>query len=538
MWYQDPDGDVKDTESNDDDDETRIVTPQQLADSVGTVYTKRRLRNEKAFGLEESPEFKDEFETVISTALDVALRLDSYQRHVAHAAVLGNSGLITGSAGTGKSHLVRCIQQLLELCTKNVVLTSTTGIAAENLGPAAMTIHSYAMIGRCDRSKEAQARISRSKKSRARWCDTDTLIIDECSMLSKKGFELTNVAAKNGKNKMSPFGGVQLILVGDFYQLPPVGDDDEDSKQLCFESSIWPEIVKNIWVLSQSHRQQNRDFFSLLSRIRVGSYSAQDITTLQSFTCTEIPDGIIPTKLFSKRSDVDKINSEALNLIDEPAQPFIGTFSATIQTYSSITGGYVSKPEPGVTDARSIVLPARGKRPESTISVLAPESAEIDRAFESLIYSTRTQKSIVLKKGAQVIFEQNDSTLGVRNGSRGVVTGFTATGLPEVTLMSGDIIVVQRKPFSFCYKVDNKKRHCVEMLQIPLSLAWSLTIHKSQSQSLDCMEAHLDGVFEAHQVYVALSRACNPKGLLVKNLNPDTIRILPKVAEFYNSLKK
>ncbi len=505
-------------------------TVEQLVDAVIERHAERERKKSRVFGME--PDIDEEArETLKSVATSVASDLDETQRAVALDIINGLSGLVTGPGGVGKSHLVRSVRQLLELTGSNVVLTSSTGVAAQNLDSAASTINHFAGLGIGENTPDEQARFSRSKKSRARWRGVDVLVIDEISMISGELLNLIEIAAKHGTGRMTLFGGVQLIMVGDFFQLPPVSKPDKPASW-AFESPIWSELAQKVWCLKTSHRQDNAEFFELLSRVRNGSYTSADLEVLKSFSCETDDVGIIPTKLFARRMDVDRINNNELNKLSGEEHPYAASFKATIDVYDPRAGTYTSETAPE-SDLRNIEIPGRGRTPGITLTVRAPHGDDVDRAFGALVRQTRVSRSLVLKRGAQVIFEVNDDEMGVRNGTRGIVTGFGHGDAPIVELNDGVQVTVQRRDFSSCYKMDGHRRHCVKMSQYPLRLAWALTIHKSQSQSLTKMVADLDNAFEKHQVYVALSRACDPDGLQVLNLDPSTIRVCPKVVKFY-----
>ncbi len=496
------------------------ATPEIIAQLV--VQTLRAQDQDvcKAFGVVSTLDTDE----VHKVAVDIASRLDDTQRQCAYDVLKGVSGFITGPGGVGKSHLTRCLHQLLVLMGKNVVLTSSTGVAAENLGSGASTIHSFAMLGRGDRSALEQTKISKSRKSKAQWKSVDVLVVDEISMISPKVFSLLDVSARAGRCTSSVFGGVQLVLVGDFYQLPPVPVKGE-AVQLCFESTLWKEAVQKTWELKTSHRQSNSDFFELLNRVRTATHTEEDIETLKRMKCRSVPAGVEPTRLYSYRSDVAATNTKFLNDLEGAPKAYLASYDAVACKFNPTTGTWSMKELPD-SEVRTVSIG------DTSLTVSAPNGGDVDHAFRSLVRSTNVERQIKLKVGAQVMFETNDASLGVKNGTRGVVSAFD-NGNPVVTLVNGDSVTVQERPFTLCYLVDGKDRHCVRMMQIPLRLAWSLTVHKSQSQSLEYMEAHLGSVFAPHQVYVALSRACNPDGLTVVDLDPTSIHVLERVHKFY-----
>ncbi len=517
-----------------DDGEEEIVTVAAVVSQAVSVYRKRQRSMGSAFGISMDDD-KDQVEQIDAMVTEICKDLDDDQLRTLFDVIKGTSGFITGPGGVGKSHLVETIHRVMGLVGLNVVLTASTGIAAINLHASAMTINSFAMLGIGTNSKEKQSKISRGRRSQARWQQVDVLILDEVSMIKDTLLELVETAARYGKNKMgSVMGGVQIILVGDFYQLPPVVDREEVAagrRHFAFQSPIWKEIVTKVWELRQPHRTTHLDFFNLLMRVRRGAYTDDDVETLSGFSSRHFGEGIEPTTLFAKRADVDRFNFNKLKELDEgTSRYFVATYSATIEAYDAKQGITISTPDPDST-TYNIEL---DKVPDP-VAIRAPNNKDVIKSMQRLSRDVRTQHSIELREGAHVLFERNDTELGVVNGSHGVVIGFAGSaGYPLVRLDNDSEVTVKPKAFTTVYEVIGKKRKCVQMMQVPLTLAWSRSIHKSQAMSLEHVEVDCADIFERHMPYVAFSRATTPEGLIIHNLRPEHLRVIPEVSEFYS----
>lgn len=371
----------------------------------------------------------------------------------------GHNICVTGGAGSGKSYLIR------ELAKKSgVKLTASTGVAANLIGGE--TIFSAFKLP-WDTSKPCRAQPTLFK-------DVKILVIDEVSMLSAEVFEYLEQHARRSLGNDHFFGGLQVILVGDFYQLPPV------KGQWIFTSSLWRHF--KIIILNEVYRQEGK-LLDTLRRIRVGEPQQADLTYIQGLS-RPLPQGPIqPTQLSSYRSNVDKSNLDNLRKLNEPIYTFEGY--ATTATKSSTVWK------------------------QSSMSHI-----------------------LQLAKGAQVMYLINFN--GLCNGSRGVVVDFTADhNLPVVQFKDTKITV---HPHAVPVK-DGKKRY--ELVQLPLCLAWALTIHKVQGQGLDYVNVNLQrGCFAAGQLYVALSRAKNEEGLCVRGFKPAYIIVDDKVTAFYLQAKR
>ncbi len=418
-------------------------------------------------------------------------------QNIAYQAFLQSKNiLITGQAGTGKSHLVKKIVSHCERIRKNIAVTAMTGAAACLIN--GKTIHSWGGLGVGDKSASYLSdKILKSWPKRTKWQRCNTLIIDEVSMMNANLFELIEEVARIVRNNDRPFGGIQVILLGDFYQLPPVAKVGEDNR-FCFESDKWKEVIHDSIILKEVMRQKDPIFQKVLSEVRTGKLSTETIEIIQSRIGIEpdLSSGIVPTILYSTRKSVDKINQEEFNKLPDE----------TVIEYETS-------------------YEIEGER------ITTMKMDEFDRYKEITDKENNYEKILQLSIGAQVMLLKNiDQERGLVNGSRGVVVDFNELDLPYVKFVNQEVELIDRQEYT--YEISSLTS--IVAKQIPLSLAWCTTIHKSQGQSLDCVRINIGkGIFEYGQSYVALSRARNLEGLFVEDFDPKKVKVHPKVAEFF-----
>ena len=430
------------------------------------------------------------------------------QQAVFNSYLVGNNIFMTGPGGTGKSRL---IQEIVNHASDNKIKTQVcalTGCAAVLLNCNAKTVHSWAGIGLGRGDEETIIRnICKNKYKRNAWTKIDLLIIDEVSMMSLKLFELLDNVARSARKCRRPFGGLQVIFSGDFYQLPPVGDEDDiTTRQFCFESERWRDIFKDQIKLTKIFRQEDPVYIKILNKIRQGKVSPKIIEKLNEQINKPIPATleITPTKLFPMRYQVDRINTEQMALLDKE-----DTITYSIQIPGDLP---VSNQEKAIRSQTS------------------PE--QITREIEQLKTSILGEQTLHLKCGAQVMCVANIDMEGpnpVCNGSQGIIQRFER-GLPVVKFMNGHERIIGYHDWIS----DNIPG--IGVRQIPLILAWAITIHKSQGATLDAAEVDIgSGIFESGQTYVALSRIKNLDGLYLKSFNPEKIRVKKVVNQFYDT---
>ena len=394
---------------------------------------------------------------------------------------------ITGPGGTGKSFLIKHIKRYLEEKNKVVAVTSLTGMASLLIGEGARTIHSWSGIGIGNRSVDDYFNFIRvkNKKAREAWRRTDVLIIDEISMMSDELFEKLDMLGKLLRWENSkPFGGIQILCFGDFYQLPPI------NTKFVFESPLWNKTLDSIVTLDTIYRQKDPLFQKMLNEVRSGEVSDETDELLKSrLNLDYSSEEIQPTKIFSRRDMVDKINSEGLNKIEGESR-----------VYKIVTKGKV-------------------------------HSDSIKKALERMDDSAQYEKELVLKVGAQVMLIANvNQELGLVNGRLGIVTGMNALWV-TVRFKCG----YETKIDTHEWKLEDNEN--ISRCQIPLILAYAITIHKCQGSTLD--SAFIDigsSIFEYGQAYVALSRVKSIDALYLHSYSRKVIKAHPKVVQYYESL--
>ena len=418
----------------------------------------------------------------------------------------GGNVFITGPGGSGKTALIKQIWMDSRQRHKKIKVCALTGCAALLLQCNAQTIHSFAGIGLGNGNPADIVRqIMRSSYKSSAWRDVEILIIDEVSMLSKGLFELLNMIAKTVRKNLSPFGGIQVIFSGDFYQLPPVNTLGE-TPEFCFESEEWFETFE-----SDSHvelvtifRQTDSEYSSILNQIRKGKIKRSSVNTLMRCVGRELPttdSNIKPTKLFPTKKTVDQINNVEMAKLDSPVFE------------------YEIKP---ITPEAITSLMYKQRRN-------TPTREEIEREISYLIKNVRNNDTLVLKVGAQVMSTIN--TEQICNGSCGVVTGFLSHGDPIIQFSNGLSLCISHNV------IYSEKIEGVYIRAMPLILAWALTIHKSQGATMDFAEIDVgSSIFECGQTYVALSRVKSLEGLYLTSLDINKIKINKKVQDFYQRL--
>ncbi len=443
--------------------------------------------------------------------------------------VVGENIFITGPGGAGKSALIKKIQRhAQEDQGKTVAVCAMTGCAAILLDCGARTVHSWAGIGIANGSNgEIINRVMKSSFKKRAWYETDILIVDEVSMMSQKMFELLDSLGRNiRKNKfMRPFGGIQVIFSGDFYQLPPVGDPDEpDTCKFCFESLEWETVFprENHIQLVKIFRQSDPIYSTILNQLREGKIKRSSVNILTECVNREISEDIIikPTKLFPTKNKVQEININEMANLTTP-----------IVEYKMKYVNDISNSKSGV-DKVSV----KKIKTEDKLKVSGYTQEQILAELENIKKNLICEETIQLRIGAQVMCVVNlDVEFSkICNGSQGIIVGFTENkdiNVPIVKFTNGVKMAIN-------YHVwPSENIPSIGVAQIPLILSWALTIHKSQGATLDIAEIDAgSGIFECGQTYVALSRVKSLEGLYLTALNVGKIKVNKKVQEFYNRI--
>lgn len=390
----------------------------------------------------------------------------------------GHNVYLTGSAGTGKTYLLNEYIEYLRVREVPVAITASTGIAATHIG--GQTIHSWSGIGISDVvTKKELDRIAKNKQTVSRLVKTKVLIIDEISMLSGKVLTGISDILKHFRKSSEPFGGLQVILSGDFFQLPPVSREPMTNREkFAFMAPVWVEANLRVCYLKQQYRQ-GKDMLSIvLSEIRTQDVSDDSLDRLRE----KLEDKFIDEKalkLYTHNADVDAMNRKRLEENQNPLRRFYAE--------------------------------TKGKT----------------KILEGLKQSVLAGPELELKLEARVMFVRNNPEKGYFNGTMGTVVGFEdEDGYPKVKLDSdfGRIITVKPEEWTV---TDEKEVILASYKQVPLRLAWAITVHKSQGMTLDAAEMDLSKTFEAGQGYVALSRLKNWDGLYLTGINRISLELDP-----------
>jgi ATP-dependent DNA helicase PIF1 len=437
---------------------------------------------------------------------------------------------LTGPGGTGKTALIK---QMVEICKTNgrkVQVCALTGCAAVILNCQAKTVHSWSGIGLANGSEEfIMRKVYSNKFKSSQWKKIDVLIIDEVSMMSQKIFDVLDSIGRKVRNESAhlPFGGLQLVFSGDFYQLPPVmreedKQNDPAAAAFCFESARWSLTFKKIVQLKKIFRQTDEVYTKILNQLRVGKLYKSSLEILAPHIDKLLPENFVPTILLPRRRDAELVNSAELAKLTGDEK--IYKLSKADDVLELVTSTQKNK-------ATKQQQQQQHQQEQSHKEKITPEQKEIETQY--LINSIMADKEIILKKGAQVMCIVNmdmESPVPIVNGSQGIVVDFVGE-LPLIQFNNG----VKR---TVGYHIWSSEKHpTIGVKQLPLIYAWAITIHKAQGVSLDMAQIDAgSNIFECGQTYVALSRVKSLAGLYLTAFDPQKIKVNKKVQEFYAAL--
>ncbi|XLQ19618.1 MAG: PIF1 family DEAD/DEAH box helicase [Candidatus Moraniibacteriota bacterium] len=391
----------------------------------------------------------------------------------------GHNVFLTGAAGSGKTYLLNEYIDYLKENKSKVAITASTGIAATHIG--GRTIHSWSGMGiKDDLDNKDITQMLKKPIIRERLTKTDVLIIDEVSMVHAHQLDLINKILRLARGSWEPFGGMQVVLSGDFFQLPPISRNTEDKVKFAFESQSWKELKIKSCYLTEQFRQEEDDIVQILSDIRNGKVGDETRNLLQDLIDDPFKDdNAESTKLFTHNVDVDNINNRELSKLETPSLAY-----------------------QMATDGNEMIITALQK------GCLAPEK-------------------LILKEGALVMFVRNNFEEGYVNGTVGRVIDFSEDKFPIVEIANGEEIVV----FPEKWSIEEEGETLAELTQLPLRLAWAITVHKSQGMTLDSAEMDLSKAFEYGMGYVALSRVKTLSNMKLLGINDMALQVHPDICK-------
>jgi ATP-dependent exoDNAse (exonuclease V) alpha subunit len=397
----------------------------------------------------------------------------------------GHNVLLTGPAGSGKTFLLNQFIAYLKKKNIGVAITASTGIAATHIG--GRTIHSWAGIGIKDELNQKNIHaLTKKAYLKKQFARTQVLIIDEISMLHAHRLDMIDKVCQVFKKNSFPFGGMQIVMSGDFFQLPPISSDGENAK-FVYKSKVWAEMDLRVCYLDEQHRQNDKKMIQVLKSLRQNTVNSETIALLRERMNQKIKTKVKPVRLFTHNVDVDSINNAELRKITAPEFSY------------------------RMTD--------EGEK----------------KLVESLKKNCLAPEYLILKKGASVMFVKNkfnEEKVVYVNGTVGIVVGFGKNNYPIVHLNSGEEILVTPDNWT----IDGEEKVLAKISQIPLRLAWAITVHKSQGMTLESAEIDLSRSFGYGMGYVALSRLVSLEGLYLLGINDMAYKLDPQVFEYDKEL--
>ena len=476
----------------------------------------------------------------------------------------------TGSAGTGKSVILRTMISTLnaKYGKDAVAVTASTGLAAVNIGGITINKFSGVGIGQGDANRLINM-VKRNKTSLNRWKRTKVLIVDEISMIDGYFLDKLDAIGRGLLNRTKPFGGIQLVFTGDFFQLPPVPDRDSNKAGpiFCFESNVWKYAIHKTILLQQVFRQTDNELIDLLNGIRMGNTSGDTIKLIKKFEApVEYDDGIEPTELYPTRREVELSNKRRLERLPGYEILYKAVDFIPPNINSNILNNVMAEKEIKLKeDAQVMML----KNIDDTLvngslgrvlffctSALFLEASKIfpDLSDPEVVQDMRCVcRAIGVPPSGRSSDLQRD--INLRPTNRQEVLNFLLDKASKIVNGPGILSTIMFPVVKFIDKQDIRgyqiklvepeefsvgetEKDSAVRKQLPLMLCWAISIHKSQGQTIDRLKVDLKRTFESGQVYVALSRAVSKDRLQITNFDPHKIKVNEKVKDFYQNLHK
>jgi len=457
----------------------------------------------------------------------------SYEQQLCFEKYLnGENIFITGPGGSGKSFLIKNIVKHAETNNKNIKVCALTGCAAILLECKATTLHMFSGIGIANKKNEEiiEELFTTKRYKLKNWKKLEILIIDEVSMMSLKILLLLDSIAKKFYKKTTPFGGLQVIFTGDFYQLSPVSNIflEKEDAMFCFEHELWNQLFpkENQIVLKTIFRQKDEMLLKILKYIRKGqitpsSRSALESRIFNSQTLDLINKAKILTILSPIKRDVEHINLKEYLKLDKTLEECIYNLS-----YIDLYIKYDDN-----KDVNEDIDEDENKK-ANLFALLLKSNDQLKKDYDFLASNILAEKCLKLKIGTHVMCVANinlGGELQIANGSQGIIVGFNEKKLPYVKFNAiKEPILIDY----YIWKSEFNKR--VGLMQLPLIYSWAITIHKSQGLTLE--NAIIDigsNIFADGQTYVALSRVKSLDGLYLTSFDCSKIKCNPLVKKFY-----
>lgn len=389
---------------------------------------------------------------------------------------MGHTAFLTGAAGSGKSYVLREYISYLRKHGIPHAVTASTGIAGTHINGT--TIHAWSGIGIKDFiTKHDLENFEEKQPLYQKWNNTEVLIIDEISMLSSVFLESLDKVAKHMRRNDKPFGGLQVVFCGDFFQLPPIVKNTKGIESMrdafAYSAKAWKEAKPVVCYLTEQHRQKDDVLTTILNSVRKGDVDEFVWDHLEERGRESSSHQGEHTKLYTHNVDVDEINQKAFDSIE--GKPYVYPMST------------------------------RGSQ----------------KLVDGLMKNCLAEETLRLKVGARVMCIKNDPDKKFQNGSLGIVVDFDKENTPTIELLNGKKIQI----FSESWRIEDEGKVKAEITQLPLKLAWAITIHKSQGMTLDAAEIDLSKSFGSGMGYVALSRLRSIEGLYLKGIHAGALAI-------------